>query len=143
MLCRALSMPKNFRMSRSVFCDVSRVLTCMSSTKDKISFSVCSPFVNQSVSSSLLSLLAALIDLSSAEGVLSRFNTLFMIFNPPNFHLNVFGVENSPVHLLVRDCQLLLPSRKSNSVLPVFEVFLIVNCSKSARPGSPVTSRYL
>ena len=90
-----------------------------------------------------MSLLAALIDLSSAEGVLSRLNTLFMIFNPPNFYLNVFGVKNSPIRLLVRDCQLLLPSRKRNSALPVFEGFFIVNRSKSARPGSPVTSRYL
>ena len=64
-----------------------------------------------------------------------------MIFNSPNFSLNVFGARN--VRLLLRDCQCLLPSRKSNSILPVFEFFLIMNLSRSARPGSPVTSRYL
>ena len=65
------------------------------------------------------------------------------VFNSPNASLNVFGTKNSLVHLLVRDCQCLLPSRKNNSLLPVFEVFLIVNRSKSARPGSPVTFKYL
>ena len=66
-----------------------------------------------------------------------------MIFNPLNFYPNVLVAKNSPFLLLVRDCQCLLPSRKSNSVLPVFEFLLIVNRSKSARPGSPVTPRYL
>ena len=63
------------------------------------------------------------------------------MFNSPNFSLNVFGARS--VRLLLRDCQCLLPSRKSNSILPVFEFFLIINLSRSARPGSPVTSRYL
>ena len=66
-----------------------------------------------------------------------------MIFKPTNFSLNVFGAKNSPVCLLVRDCQCLLPSRKSNSILPVFLIILIINQSKSARPGSPFASRYL
>ena len=78
-----------------------------------------------SVGSSLLSLLATLIDLSNADGVLSRLRTLFFVFNPPNFSLNVFGAKNSLVRLLVRDCHCLLPSGKSNSVLPVF-IYLFI-----------------
>ena len=66
-----------------------------------------------------------------------------MMFNQPNFSLNVFGARNSLVHLLSRDCQCLLASRKSNSILPVFEFFLILNRCRSARPRSPITSRYL
>ena len=66
-----------------------------------------------------------------------------MTFNPPNFSLNVFVAKNSPVSLLVRDCQCLSPSRKSKSVLPVFEFFLIMNRSILARLGSPVTFKYL
>ena len=76
-----------------------------------------------SVGSSLLSLLATLIDLSNADGVLSRLRTLFIVFNPPNFSLNVFGAKNSLVRLLVRYCYCLLPSGKRNSVLPVFNFF--------------------
>ena len=111
----------------------------MFSAKDESSFRGYT-FYLQVCGSSLLSLLAALIDLFSADGVSSKLETLFVIFNPSNFSLIVFGAKNSPVRLLVRDCQCLLPTRKSNSILPVF---LIINQSKSARPGSPVTSRYL
>ena len=46
---------------------------------------------------------------------------LFMTFNPPNFFLHAFAAKNSPVRLLVRECQC-LPSKKSGSVLPVFEI---------------------
>ena len=46
-----------------------------------------------------------------------------MIFNPANFSLNVFAAKNSPVRLLVRDFQWLLPSKKIKSALPVFEFF--------------------
>ena len=96
-----------------------------------------------SVGSSLLSLLAALINLYSERGVVSISKKFYIVFNPPNFSLNVFGAKNSPVHLLVRDCQCLLPLKKSNSILPALEFFLIVNRSKSARPASPVASKYL
>ena len=96
-----------------------------------------------SVGNELLSLVAALRDLSNAEGVSSRLNTLSMIFNLPNFSLNVFAAKDSPVRLLLKDYQCLLPSRKINSILPAFKFFLIVNQSKCAKPGSPVTLRYL
>ena len=96
----------------------------------------------RSVGNSALSLVAALIDISSEGGVWSRLKTLFKIFNPPNFSLSVFAAKSSPVHLLVRDCNWLLASRKSNSILPVSEFFLILNRSKSVRPGSPVAPRY-
>ena len=66
-----------------------------------------------------------------------------MIFNPPNFYLNVFDAKDSPVRLLVRDSQCLLPARKSRSVLPVFEFFLIINLSSFARSGSAVTFKFL
>ena len=122
MLCRALSIPTNSRMSMSVFCDTSRVLTRTSSAKDESSFSgmlsIC-----KSVGSFLMSLVAALTDLSHADGVSSRLKTLFIIFNPPNFSLYVFAAKNSPVCLLVRDCQCLSASRKSNSILSVSEFF--------------------
>ena len=55
------------------------------------------------------------------------------------FFLNVFANKNSPVRLLVKDCQCFSPSRKSKSVLPVFQLFLIINWYISAKPGSPVT----
>ena len=60
--------------------------------------------------------------------------------------LSVSGAKNSAVRLLLRDCQCLLSSRKSRSVLPAFGFFffvLIINRSSLARFGSPVTSRYL
>ena len=111
MLCKDLSIPKNSHMSRLVFCDASRVLTEISSTKDESSsrgiFSI-----SISVGNSCLSLIAALKDLSNPEDVSSKLKTLFMIFNSPNFSLNVFAAKNSPVRLLVRDCQCLLPSKK-------------------------------
>ena len=122
MLCKVLSIPMNSRISRLVFCDASRVLMWISSTKGESSFRGML-FICKSVGSSFLSLLTTLIYLSNADDVLSKLKTLFMIFNPPNVSLNVFGAKNSPVLLLLRDCQYLLPSKKSNSILFVFEFF--------------------
>ena len=67
MLCKALSIPKNSRISRVVFYEF--------------------------VGSSLLSLLSALKDLSNVDGVSSKLKALFILFNPPNFSLNVFGAN--------------------------------------------------
>ena len=75
-----------------------------------------------SVGNSRLSLVAALKDFSYAGGVSYKFKTLLITFSPPNLFLGVFGAKNSPVRLLVNDCQC-LPSKKSKSVLPVFENF--------------------
>ena len=68
MLSKALSIPRNSRMSRLAFCDTSRVLTRTSSSKDGGSFSGI-PSICEYVGRSLLSLLATLIDLSSEGGV--------------------------------------------------------------------------
>ena len=43
------------------------------------------------------------------------------------------------MRLLVRNCQCLLTSKKSKSVLCVLGFFLIINRSVAARPGLPVT----
>ena len=76
MLCKALSIPRNSCILRSVFYDASPVLTWMSSAKDKSSFrGICS--ISKSVGNSPLSLVAALKDLSNAEGVSSKLKTLF------------------------------------------------------------------
>ena len=99
---------------------VSRVLTWTSSTKDEIS-SRGMLSISISLGNSRISLVAALKDLSNAVVFSSKLKTLFMTFNPPNFSLNVFAAKNSPVCLLARDCQCLLPSRKSKSVLPAFQ----------------------
>ena len=99
--------------------------------------------VSKSVGNSRLSLVATLKDHSNAGGISSKLKTLFIAFKTPTFSLSVFGAKNSPVHLLVKGYQCLLPSRKSNSILPVFKLCLILNRSKSVRPGSPVTPRYL
>ena len=124
MPCRALLILKSSRMLRSVFCDASRVLTLTSSTKDESSArGILS--ISYSVGNSRLSLVAALKGFSNADGVSSKLKTLFIIFSPPNFSLNVFAVKHSAVRLLVRNCQWLLPSRKSRSVLPVFAIFFI------------------
>ena len=62
-------------MSSLVFCDASRVLTGISSTKDESSSrGILS--ISISVGNSRLSLVAALKDLSNAEGVSSRLKTL-------------------------------------------------------------------
>ena len=54
-------------------------------------------FICKSVGSLLLSLLAALIDLSSEGGVVSIPKNFFIAFIPPNLSLKVFGAKNSPV----------------------------------------------
>ena len=81
MLCKALSITRNLRMSRSVFCDASRVLAWMSSTKDKSSpsdiLSIC-----KSVGKSAVSLVAALIDLSGEGGVASIPKPFLIAFTP-------------------------------------------------------------
>ena len=51
----------------------------------------------KSVGSSLLSLVAALINLFGEGGVSSRLKTLFVIFNASNFSLHVFVAKTSPV----------------------------------------------
>ena len=145
MLCKIWSIPKKSRMLRSVFCDASCVLIWISSIKDESSFRGIL-YISISASNSRLSLVTALKVLSNAEGLSSKLNKLFMIFNPPNFSVNVFAAKISPVRLLVRDCQLL--SSKScvvcfKSVLPVFEIFLIINQSISARLWSLVTLKCL
>ena len=56
-----------------------------------------------SVCNSRLSLIAALKDLFNADGISSKLKTFFIIFNAPNFSLNVFAAKNSPVRLLVRN----------------------------------------
>ena len=90
MLCKALSIPRNSRMSRSVFCDASHVLRWISSTKDESSSSGILS-IGKSVGSSALSLFAALSDLSS-EGYLPNF--FFLAFIPPNLSLKVFGAKS-------------------------------------------------
>ena len=50
--------------------------------------------ISKSVGNSRLCLVAALNDLSNAEGVSPKLKTLFMIFNPPNFSLNAFAAKN-------------------------------------------------
>ena len=93
MLYQALLIPKNSRMSRSVFCDASRVSTLISSTKDeRSSRGILS--ISISVSNSCPSLVAALKDLPNAEGASSKLKTLFMTFDPPIFSLNVFAAKN-------------------------------------------------
>ena len=70
MLCRALLIPENNRMSRSVFCDASRVLIQISLTSvESSSRGILS--ISKSVGNSRLNLLAALTDLSNAGCVLS------------------------------------------------------------------------
>ena len=127
---------------KGVFYDVSHVLTWISSTKDE---SLISGILSVSISfgNSHLSLVGALKDLSNAESVSSKIKILFMIFNPTNFSPNLFAAKNSPLRLLLRGCQCLLPSKQSKSVLPVFEFFLIINLSISSRPGSPVKVKCL
>ena len=65
MFCTAVSILSNCCISRSVFCDASRVLTWISSTKDESSsggmLSIC-----KSVGNSPLIIVAALKDLSNA-----------------------------------------------------------------------------
>ena len=96
MLCKALSMPRNSPISRVLCCDATRALIRRSSTKDESFFgsmlSIC-----KSVGSSLLSLVALLINLFGEGGVSSRLKTLFEIFNPSNFSLHVFAAKTSPV----------------------------------------------
>ena len=99
--------------------------------------------ISMSVGNSCLSLVAALKNLSNAGGVSCKLKILFMIFNPPNLPSNIFVAKNLPVCLLVRDCQCSYLSRKSKSVLPVFEFFLIINWFTSARSESLVTFKCL
>ena len=51
----------------------------------------------KSVGNSPLSLVAALIDLSSEEGVVSIPKEFFVAFTPPNLSLKVVGAKNLPV----------------------------------------------
>ena len=54
-------------------------------------------FICKSVGNSVLSLLAALIDLSSEGGVVSIPKIFFIAFIPPKPSLKVFGVKKSLV----------------------------------------------
>ena len=96
MLCRVLSIPKKSRISRSVFCDASRVLAWISSTKDK-NFSSGIFSISKSVGNSRLSLVAALKDLSSAGGVLSMLKKFSIMFTGPNLSPKVFGAKSLSV----------------------------------------------
>ena len=53
--------------------------------------------IPKSVGSSLLSLLAALTDLSGEGGVVSIPKKFFIAFIPPNLSFKVFGAKKSPV----------------------------------------------
>ena len=140
-VCKAWSIPRNSRISRSVFCNASRVLAWISLTKDESSISGMLSF-SISFGNSCLSLVAALKDFSNAGGVLLKFKTIFITFNPANLSLYVFRAKNSPVHLFVSDCQC-LPSKKSKFVLPGLEIVLSINQSTSARPEFPITIKCL
>ena len=99
MLCKALSIQRNSWISRSVFCNASCVLTRISSTKDESSsrgmLSIC-----KSDGGLLLSLLAALIDLSSKGGIVLITKNFSIVFIPPNLSLKVFGAKNLPVYFV-------------------------------------------
>ena len=96
MFCRALLIPENYRMSRSVFCDASRVLIQISLTSvESSSRGILS--ISKSVGNSRLNLLAALTDLSNAGCVLSTPKNIFIVFTPPSLSLKDFGAENSLV----------------------------------------------
>ena len=90
--CKTLLIPKNYLLSRSVFCDPSRVLTLISSTKDKSSSRVMLS-ISMYVGNSLVSLAATLKDLCSAGGVLSMPKKCFVVFTPPNLPFKVFGAK--------------------------------------------------
>ena len=64
MLCRALLIPKNSHISRSVFCDASRVSTWISPAKDESSSGGILS-ISMSIGNSPLSLVAALRGLSN------------------------------------------------------------------------------
>ena len=71
-----VSIPKNSRISRSVFWDAPRVLTWISSTKDESSSSGMLS-ISISVGNATLSLVAAIKDLSSPGSVLSTYKKNF------------------------------------------------------------------
>ena len=73
-----------------------------------------------SFGNSRLNLAVAIKDCSMAGGVSSKFKTVLVTFTLSKLCFSVFGAKNSPVRLLVSDCQF-LQSKKSKSVLPDFE----------------------
>ena len=78
--CKALSISKNSCISKSVFCDNSRVyLTWKSSAKNESSMN-------------------GILSISTVAGGLSyKFKILLIKFSLPKVHLNEFGIKNLPV----------------------------------------------
>ena len=129
-LCKALSNPKNSRISRSIFCDASRVLTWITSTKDESSPSGIF-YISKSVGNSVLSLVAALNDLSSGGAVLSIPKKLFIVFTAPNLSLKVFCGKNSTVYF-VKGTHL-SPLQNSKIVAPFLGSVVSLNQFKSIK----------
>ena len=130
-LCKALSNPKNSRIStRSIFCDASRVLTLITSTKDESSPSGIF-YISKSVGNSVLSLVAALKDLSSGGAVLSIPKKLFIVFTAPNLSLKVFCGKSSTVYF-VKGTHL-SPLQNSKIVAPFLGSVVSLNQFKSIK----------
>ena len=79
MISKALSIPTDVCISRSVFCGVSHVLTRIPLAEDNSSVS-CTVSVSLPIVILLLSLAAGSLDCSMADGVLSNFRILFITF---------------------------------------------------------------
>ena len=88
---KALIIPRNCRISRSVFCDASHVLARISSTKNESSSSGMLS-ISKSVGNSRLSLVATVKDPSKTGGALSVPKKV--VCTPSNLPLRVFGVKN-------------------------------------------------
>ena len=58
----------------------------------------------------------AVADCSMVGGVSSKFKTLLITFASPKIYYSVFGAKNSPVHLLVSDCQFLQSKKKEINI---------------------------
>ena len=122
MLWKALSIPKKFlHIKVSILWCFSYLNMSIFYKRRKLLQGILS--ISISVGNSCLSLVAALKNLSNAGSISSKLKILFMIFNPLNLPSNIFVAKNLPVCLLVRDCQCSCLSRKSKSVLLVFEFF--------------------
>ena len=98
MVCKALSNLKNSRITMSVFCGVSHVLTQMPLVKDKI-FITGTPFNSSSIGISCLSLVAVLKYCSMTGGVLSSFK---ITFAPPSLSFIEFDSMNSIITIFHR-----------------------------------------
>ena len=98
MLCKALSIRRNSRMSRSVFFDVFHVLMRISEAKDESSFS-CILSISKSVGNSLLSLPAALSDLL-VQGVFYQYLKNFSLHLFHQTYLLKFLVQKTCLFVL-------------------------------------------